>query len=143
MKKQTLYMLFPFVQHSLLDVLTFRPDRALRQAAPLPRKLALPLIMQLVDALEYCHSKGVLHRNVKPKHILIQMQEPHDEDNEEFNLQGAHLYLSDFALMRSVSKPKKQVTAEVSLSSSAVFYHGVLFLLVVLNLPVSILCSFR
>ncbi len=118
MKKQTLYMLFPYVQYTLQDVLAFRPNRTLRQPAPLPRKHALPLMMQLVDALAYCHSKGVLHRNVKPKHILIQMQEEiHDEDAKEFNLEGARLYLSDFALMRSVSKPRKPLTAEVRIST--------------------------
>jgi len=118
-KKQTLYMLFPYVQYTLQEVLAFRPNRTLRQPAPLPRKHALSLMAQLVDALAYCHSKGVLHRNVKPKHILIQMQEEiRDEDAaKEFNLQGAHLYLSDFALMRSVSKPRKPLTAEVRIST--------------------------
>ena len=26
---------------------------------------------QLISAVEYCHGKGILHRNLKPKHLLV------------------------------------------------------------------------
>lgn len=29
------------------------------------------LLHQLLDAIAYCHRRGVLHRNLKPKHLLI------------------------------------------------------------------------
>lgn len=115
MKANTLYMLFPFVRYTLQHVQTMRPDGTLRQkASSLSREYALPLTMQLVNALAYCHSKGVLHRNLKPKHILLQMKSVSvDESGNDFDLQDAHLYLSDFALMRSITKPEKPLTAEV------------------------------
>lgn len=27
---------------------------------------------QLLEAVSFCHRKGILHRNIKPKHLLIQ-----------------------------------------------------------------------
>jgi len=26
---------------------------------------------QLLDAVNYCHKRGIVHRNLKPKHLLI------------------------------------------------------------------------
>src|SRR5438045_962528 len=38
---------------------------------PIPLDKALPLIHQLIDALEYAHDKGVVHRDLKPANIKI------------------------------------------------------------------------
>ena len=38
---------------------------------PLSESEALPLIQQLVDALEYAHEKGVVHRDLKPANLKI------------------------------------------------------------------------
>ena len=40
-------------------------------AGPLPVEEALPLLQQLIDALEYAHEKGVVHRDLKPLNIKI------------------------------------------------------------------------
>ena len=40
-------------------------------AGPIPLAEALPLIQQLIDALEYAHEKGVIHRDLKPANIKI------------------------------------------------------------------------
>jgi predicted Ser/Thr protein kinase len=41
-----------------------------RQGA-LPEKQVLAWAEQLLDALDYCHSQGVIHRDVKPQNIII------------------------------------------------------------------------
>jgi len=40
-------------------------------AGPLPVEDALPVIRQLIDALEYAHEKGVVHRDLKPANIIV------------------------------------------------------------------------
>jgi serine/threonine-protein kinase len=40
-------------------------------AGPLSEEQALPLIQQLIDALEYAHEKGIVHRDLKPANIKV------------------------------------------------------------------------
>src|SRR5260221_5747783 len=40
-------------------------------AGPLPLEEALPIIHQLIDALEYAHEKGIVHRDLKPANIKL------------------------------------------------------------------------
>src|SRR3954468_13387845 len=40
-------------------------------AGPVPLDEALPLIQQLIDALEYANGKGIVHRDLKPANIKI------------------------------------------------------------------------
>jgi hypothetical protein len=45
-------------------------DRIVREKA-LPETLVMGWAGQLLDALAYCHGKGVLHRDIKPQNIII------------------------------------------------------------------------
>jgi serine/threonine protein kinase len=38
---------------------------------PLSAAEALPLIHQLIDALEYAHEKGIVHRDLKPANLKV------------------------------------------------------------------------
>jgi Protein kinase domain len=75
---------------------------------PLPRQHLQPLLRQLVQAVAACHRRGVLHRNLKPKHLLVQVG-----DSPEDPLVGARLLLSDFALVRLACYPRRAYTSEV------------------------------
>jgi serine/threonine-protein kinase len=58
-------------------------------AGPLAIESALPLIHQLIDALEYAHEKGVIHRDLKPANIKI--------------TQEGRLKVLDFGLAKALS----------------------------------------
>ncbi len=40
-------------------------------AGPFPPSRAVRLIVQVLDALDYAHGRGIIHRDVKPENILI------------------------------------------------------------------------
>ena len=41
------------------------------ESGPMAMEEALPLIGQLIDALEYAHEKGIVHRDLKPSNIKL------------------------------------------------------------------------
>jgi serine/threonine protein kinase len=43
----------------------------LSQLLPMPWQRALPIFVQALEGLEYAHSLGVLHRDVKPDNIIV------------------------------------------------------------------------
>ncbi|KAI4890684.1 hypothetical protein NFI96_033749 [Prochilodus magdalenae] len=50
------------------DLFDFREDRG----GSLPESLARKVMLQLVNALRHCKSRGIVHRDVKPENLLIQ-----------------------------------------------------------------------
>src|SRR5262249_37317441 len=40
-------------------------------AGPLSVEQAMPLVQQLIDALEWAHEKGIVHRDLKPANIKV------------------------------------------------------------------------
>jgi serine/threonine-protein kinase len=75
------YYVMPYVEgESLRDRLT--------REGPLPLADALTIAAETADALEYAHSHGVVHRDVKPENIL---------------LSGGHALVADFGIARALS----------------------------------------
>ncbi len=58
-------------------------------------KTTLMLFLQLLDRVEYCHEKLVMHRDLKPDNIMVGTKDL-----------SSYLYLIDFGLARSVIDPK-------------------------------------
>ncbi|MEE8389512.1 MAG: protein kinase, partial [Anaerolineae bacterium] len=58
------YLVMDFVEGESLS------ERIAREGA-LPESLVLEWSYQLLDALDYCHAQGILHRDIKPQNIII------------------------------------------------------------------------
>ncbi|MEZ4460628.1 MAG: protein kinase [bacterium] len=66
-----LYMAVEYVQGRTLSEL-------IKAEAPLPVAQVYQIVMQILDALEYAHSRGVVHRDLKPDNIVL-LKTPPDE----------------------------------------------------------------
>jgi serine/threonine protein kinase len=76
----------PYIVTALMPGGTLAATLAERGKLPLPE--ALRYLRQLADALDYAHSKGIIHRDVNPRTIVLDSQ-----------LNGRHnAYLADFSL---------------------------------------------
>lgn len=63
-RRKRLYLVFEYVEHNLLDELDACPKG---MNAALVRKY----MWQLLQALDFCHSRNIVHRDIKPENILI------------------------------------------------------------------------
>lgn len=65
-ERQEHYLVIEYVQGRTLR-------QVLEEHAPsgLPQAEAIRIILQICDALEYCHEHGVFHRDIKPENIMI------------------------------------------------------------------------
>ncbi len=82
---------YDFSEHEGLPFLVLRfiegkTLKAVLQEQKLATHQILNIVRPIADALTYAHSRGVLHRDVKPSNILIDIE--------------GHVYLTDFGLAR-------------------------------------------
>jgi serine/threonine protein kinase len=59
---------------------------------PLSLDLTITVVTQLAEALDYVHARGLVHRDVKPKNVLVD------------NTAGTRCYLSDFGIATGVDE---------------------------------------
>jgi eukaryotic-like serine/threonine-protein kinase len=69
----------------------------LRSHGPLPISRAVRLVCQLLEALDYAHGKGFVHRDVKPSNMLVTTAGPVREGR---TAESEVVKLSDFGLAR-------------------------------------------
>jgi hypothetical protein len=94
-----LYYVMPFVEGESLR-------ERLRRGGQLPVEDALKITREIADALGYAHSRGVVHRDVKPENIL---------------LSGDHALLADFGIAKprpSTASPSPNVPVSPSLTDT-------------------------
>jgi serine/threonine protein kinase len=74
---------------------------------PLALDAALQITHDLADALGYAHSRGVLHRDVKPENIL---------------LADGHALVADFGLARAIGAADSQKLTETGVIVGTIYY---------------------
>jgi len=60
-----LYLAMEYVEGLPLD------EYIRKKSGPIPYEIAIPMMLQILDAFSYAHSKGIVHRDIKPSNILI------------------------------------------------------------------------
>ena len=70
------------------DLLTY-----VRRRRKLKEDVARHLFKQIITGLRYCHSKSVLHRDIKLDNILLTSQ--------------GHVKICDFGVSKLITKPKE------------------------------------
>ena len=90
--EKKLYLVFEFMDHDLKKFLDMN-------GGPLPPQLVKSYLYQITSAIRYCHSKRILHRDLKPQNLLID--------------KNGVIKLADFGLARAFGVPIKTLTHEV------------------------------
>ena len=87
-----LYLVFEFMDHDLKKFLDLN-------GGPLTPELVKSYLFQILLAIKYCHSKRILHRDLKPQNLLID--------------KNGIIKVGDFGLARSFGVPIKTLTHEI------------------------------
>lgn len=92
--KKKLFLVFEYLNKDLKQLMD--------QSAPdgLPHSLVKSYLWQLLQGIAYCHSHRILHRDLKPQNLLIDIE--------------GNIKLADFGLARAFGVPLRNYTHEVT-----------------------------
>ncbi|EPS43765.1 hypothetical protein H072_2265 [Dactylellina haptotyla CBS 200.50] len=89
-----LYLVFEFCSSDLKKYMETIP-----KGQPLDKSIVKKFMAQICDGIRFCHSRRILHRDLKPQNLLI--------DND------GNLKIADFGLARAFGVPLRTYTHEV------------------------------
>jgi serine/threonine protein kinase len=89
-----LYLVMPFIEGGTLT-------GYLRRSLPDFQDVAT-IFLQLLDAVEYAHEQGLIHRDIKSSNVLLEVR----RDGPPY------VYLADFGLVRYSEHPDREVTGK-------------------------------
>lgn len=93
--KNNLYLVFEFVDIDLRSFL----DRMFAQNRTLKSYEIKKMAYQLISGMEYCHARGLLHRDLKPQNILVSRE--------------GTIKICDFGLCRCIGIPLRTYTKDI------------------------------
>ncbi len=85
-EKGTLYLVMPFIEGGTLT-------SYLRRTIPTLHEIS-SMFQQLLDAVEYAHDEGLIHRDIKSSNVLLEMRRSG----------SPYVYLADFGLVRTAQQ---------------------------------------
>ena len=88
---------------------------------PVPEDMVVEIMLQAVRALSYVHSKGYIHRDLKPDNLLIYRDSPHPPRNfdDVFSDPDSRVMICDFGIAAGVQKLASSGEHEVLFGSPA------------------------
>ena len=89
-----LYLVMPFIEGGTLS-------SYLRRSLPDFNDVAT-IFLQLLDAVEYAHEQGLIHRDIKSSNVLLEVR----RDSPPY------VYLADFGLVRYSEHPEREVAGK-------------------------------
>jgi serine/threonine protein kinase len=96
-----LYLVMPFIDGGTLTSYLRRiygRTENLREALPFDLDELIDMYLQLLDAVEYAHDEGLVHRDIKSSNVLLELQRSGPP----------HVYLADFGLVRPARQADSQ-----------------------------------
>lgn len=87
-------------------------EQYLQESGPLDPRLAVKLLLPLVDAVEHAHAHGVLHRDIKPANVIL--------EKAEGKCDGLDLVprLTDFGLAKVVEEKSTSTLSGIVLGTA-------------------------
>jgi cyclin-dependent kinase 2 len=94
--EKKLHLIFEFADYDLKKYLKLNSSNVTSYQIKL-------FMFQLINGINYCHSRRIIHRDLKPQNLLI------DSNGMHFVIKG-DLKIADFGLARAFGIPIKTLT---------------------------------